>query len=326
MSELQTKADASGESRIEDLTYRNYDGPIRVRFFRGGVIAAQSLRLLWSRPWFYILPSIVMVRFLFAWLWIYVTSQVSVQLGQPLRNYAGEPAGQYFALHFWSAQCGDMNSLILLIVTLLAGAGSIAADNRSNALLVYLSKPITKLDYLIGKWLSVFASLFVVMLVPAAALYAACMVSFRDLGFLDERWLGPRMLLAVLVPAALHASLIVGISAWSKSPRIVGAVYASLYIVSGVLAYFIGAVIYKNSPELRNMVQHLSLRGLIIGIDQRILRLEVPPPLFTLRRRNSVDATPMPTLWPLLTLFCALLLGSVTAAWAKIRAVQVVRG
>ena len=42
--------------------------------------------------------------------------------------------------------------LFLLFIALLAGAGSIANDNRANALLVYLSKPCRKVDYLFGKW------------------------------------------------------------------------------------------------------------------------------------------------------------------------------
>jgi ABC-2 type transport system permease protein len=37
-------------------------------------------------------------------------------------------------------------ALLVFIAALTIGAGSIASDNKANALLVYLSKPITRLD------------------------------------------------------------------------------------------------------------------------------------------------------------------------------------
>jgi len=53
-----------------------------------------------------------------------------------------------------------MNSFSILCIALVVGAGAIAADNRSNALMVYLSKPITKGDYLLGKWMGIFLAIF----------------------------------------------------------------------------------------------------------------------------------------------------------------------
>ena len=126
------------------------------------------------------------------------------------------------------------------------------------------------------------------------------------------------------MPAVLHSSLIVGISAWSKSPRIVAAIYTSLYILSGIVAFIIGSILYKSNPAMQNVIQHCSMRGLIIGIDQNILHVIVPS--VKLQRGAAVDIVEIPKLWPLLTIAGALVIGSLTAAWVKIRAVEVVRG
>ena len=125
--------------------------------------------------------------------------------------------GQRFAAYF--LQASSFQSFFLFIIALMVGSGSIALDNRSNALLVYLSKPITKGDYLIGKWMGVFIALFAVSLVPSVVLYSYCLLSYYGEGFLtNEPWLWLRMIGASAIPAAVHASLILGFSAWSKTP------------------------------------------------------------------------------------------------------------
>ena len=314
-------AKVTGSSSISDLSYRNYEGPLKTRFVRWWVVAQSGLRLTWGQGWFYILAGLPLFRFLMAAFLMYVRAQIATNVP----NFPDEPEGQYYSLQFWQVLCGDTNSMLLLIIALVAGAGCIAADNRANALLVYFSKPISKLDYLVGKWMSIFITLTGVMLFPAALLYLFCLVSYREEGFFtSDPWLGPHLLLSILVPAILHSSLIVGISAWSKSPRIVAAIYTSLYILGGIVAAVIGGILYKNNPGMQNIIQHFSLRGLIIGIDQNLLHVIVP--VFRLQRGAPTETVDIPRMWPLLAVAGTLVAGSLTVAWLKIRAVEVVRG
>lgn len=319
----------NGGSSISDLTYRNYDGPLKTQFVRWSVVAQSGLRQTWGQGWFYILAGLPLIRFLMAGFLIWFkTTFIESQTGSQIANFNGEPEGQHFAHTFWSALCGETNSIILVIITLVIGTGIIAADNRANALLVYFSKPITKLDYLFGKWMSVFITLLGITAFPVFMLYMFLLISYRDQDFIkNEPWLGPHLLLAVLIPALLHSSLIVGISAWSKSPRIVAAIYASLYILGGIAAGIIGGILFRDHPDMKNLVQHLSIRGLIDGIEQNILHVVVN--VFQLRNGPFApppDTIPIPKLWPLLTVAGGLIVASLTAAWLKIRAVEVVRG
>jgi ABC-2 type transport system permease protein len=308
-------------SSISDLSYRSYNGPLKARFVRWWVVAQSGLRQTWGHGWFYLIAMLPLLRFLMAGFLMYIREQ----LAPGLPNYPGEPDGQRFADQFWSVLCGDTNSILLLIIGLVVGAGCIAADNRANALLVYFSKPIGKIDYLVGKWMSIFLTLLGVTLFPTAMLYCYSLISYRESGFFtSEPWLGPHLLLAVLVPAVIHSSLIVGISAWSKSPRIVSAIYTSLYILSGIVSFIVGHILYKSRPDMQNVIEHLSLRGLIIGISQNILHVTVSDARFG--RGMPVNLVEMPRLWPLLTVAIVLVIGALAAAWIKIRAVEVVRG
>src|SRR5665213_1612001 len=72
--------------------------------------------------------------------------------------------------------------LMLFILAMVIGIGQIANDNQANALLVYLSKPCTKLDYLVGKWLGIFVPLYGVTLAPCLMFWAYIAMSFREYG------------------------------------------------------------------------------------------------------------------------------------------------
>ena len=173
-----------------------------------------------------------------------------------------------------------MNSFGLLVIALLMGAGSIAADNRANALLVYLSKPITKGDYLLGKWVGLFLTMFIVTLLPALLFYAYCALSYAGDGFFaTDKLLILRLLLAAAIPPLIHASVLLGFSAWSKSPSMAGAIYAGLYLVGGIIVGFLGGAMGEKQPAIPArglLVQHLSLSGVIDGLVQNIYRVDVP--------------------------------------------------
>lgn len=314
---------ATVASPIADLSYRNYDGPLQTRAIRWWVITLGGLRLTWSKPWFYLIASLPLLRFLLEGFGLYLRSQLP---GGGVNPFSPLPPEQKYALSFWSALCGSFTSLALFGVALSIGAASIAADNQANALLVYLSKPLSKGDYLLGKWMSVFLTIFAVTMAPMLILYLYGIGSFRDDGFFtNDRWMIFHIFLSALVPAAIHSSLLLGISAWSKSPRIVGAIYASLYFVGGIVASILGFILFRDNANMQAFVQHCSISGLIDGITQNIMHVTVP----VFQGRRTIGAgTPMepPQLWPLLLVALGLIGVSLAAARAKIHAVEVVRG
>jgi ABC-type transport system involved in multi-copper enzyme maturation permease subunit len=183
--------------------------------------------------------------------------------------------------------------LPLFLVALVAGSGSLAADNRANALLVYLSKPITKTDYLVGKWAGVFVLLAGVSVAPAVLTFLFLFAAYNSEGFLQNNpWLFPRLLGATLLPALLHTSIVIGISAWSKSPRVVGATYAGLFfvtlIVSDAAGYIFLNNLPKNDPDADTrpalLAQSLSVPGLVNNVGLHLYRVD--PTLLGQQRRS----------------------------------------
>ena len=255
-----------------------------------------------------------------------------------------EPTNQYAVV---LNQGLTSTALLLFIAALTVGAGCIAADNKANALLVYLSKPITRLDYLVGKWVGVFLLLAALTFVPALLMYLFFLVAYTGDGFLkDNPTLAWRFAAATLFPAVLHTSLIVGFSSCMKSPRLAGSLYAAFYFVTLIVALSAGNLMQGRDKAGTNganiaLVSNLSIPGLTSGLAEHLYDL-TPKELaqgasarrrFRRRRPGADDEMPAPTsvperppLAPLLLIGGVLVALPIAVAASRVRAVEVVSG
>ena len=308
---------AAAASPIADLSYRNYDGPLRTHIFRWWIVALATIRLSLRKKGFWVWSFFVLLPYLLSGFLLYFRSTMPPEAVAML----GKPHFPGFFLDSYS-----MSLLWIFILTLLIGASTIAGDNRTNALQIYLSKPVTKLDYLLGKWMGVFILLGAVSLAPALLLYLFCLASFFDQGFLKDHpdlWL--RVIVVALLPAALHASLIVGFSAWTKRPVLAGGLYAGFYFGAGIVAGIVSLIVRSaQNADLARTVQHLSVPGILNGLAMHLLN--ATPGAFGMMGPAARARIQKPEFLPLLLVAVALVILALAAARARIRAVEVVRG
>jgi ABC-2 type transport system permease protein len=298
-------------------------------------VALAAIRLNIKKKGFWIVAVIATLPYLFVAIQLFIQSSLAGKIPNILSNAS---VGQKYSSQFFQASGWG---LWLFIIALMVGSGSIAADNQANALLVYLSKPLSKGDYLLGKWMGIFVMIFAVAVTPALMLYIYCLLSYSSEGFLkEEPWLIFRMLGAAAVPAAVHASLLVGFSAWSKTPRMAGAIYAGFYFISLIASMMAWGIQYRGDFSRGVLVRHLSVPSLIQGLQQNIYGVDNRQ-LGSRRRfikpKRQIDAPadsresgmvdiPVPAMLPLLGIGLGIMALGVGAARAKIRAVEVVRG
>jgi len=207
-----------------------------------------------------------------------------------------------------------------LMLALFIGAGAIAADNRASALQVYLSKPVTKRDYLIGKWAFVFIMLFAAYFAPMflATLYSAMANGIGDF-IRDQPWLFPKLVLLAALPAAVHATCIIGLSAWNKTPWVVGVTYAGFLTFTQILALMF-ATTESGSGKKRATIELMHIDGAISGLGRCIIGKA--PRSFGGEPELSV----LPYWQPLLALVAIVMIVAWLMARARIRAVEVVQG
>src|SRR5687767_9953301 len=64
----------------------------------------------------------------------------------------------------------DQQGIFVFFITIYVGSGLIANDRRANALQIYLSKPLTRVEYIAGKLVTLLVFLTTVTWLPAMLL------------------------------------------------------------------------------------------------------------------------------------------------------------
>ena len=81
----------------------------------------------------------------------------------------------------------DQQDIFVFFVTVYVGAGLIANDRRANALQIYLSKPLTRAEYIFGKLAILMTFLLLVTWVPAILLLIVQIVFAGNFTFFREQ-------------------------------------------------------------------------------------------------------------------------------------------
>lgn len=318
-------------SPIADLTYRNYDGPLEPPLYRWWAIAKMSIQLALKKKgfWFWAIFSgywYIGLVFIF-----YVVDQFASNFvgggGNPLANNPAKASATLFSQVVWKDQflnAFGFSQLLLLFIALLIGAGAIANDNRANALLVYLSKPCSKMDYLIGKWLGIFIPITLISLAPSMVFYFYCLMSYRQYGFLNDPWLVLKLPLMAMVPGVFYASVSLGISSLYKQGRMAGATLAGTYFISYFFTEAMAGLHNNRSGSMVSSLYYCSLDGLQYGMSKIILGTDGSAFFPFIGSRGAVHPVPAPSALPFVLIFLGICSLSVLIAWTKVRAVEVV--
>lgn len=311
---------------IADLSYRSYDGPLAPPTFRWWAIAKMVMRLNVKKKMFWTWAF-------FSTLWYGVLASVfyfADVFAQSSGRDAQQGLQQFFSRIIWKDQFLDAfnrSQLFMFLITLTIGAGIVATDNRANALLVYLSKPCSKLDYVVGKWVGMFLMMLGVTAVPTLLFYGYCLLSYRDYGFLSQDpWLIVRLLVIIPLPAALYSSLILGISSLFDQARLAGAAFAGLFFISYFLTLIVGVIRWEQrrmgGSVLLDNLYYMSVDGILQGLFKIVLDTSGSLPFGMRGRGPSMPPPPSAPLF--ITLYVVICLAFVYLAWRKVRAVEVV--
>jgi ABC-type transport system involved in multi-copper enzyme maturation permease subunit len=233
-------------SPVHDQSYRRYRGA-KVPLGRAwGVILRSGLRTFLSRKVFLGLLLLAWVPFLVRSVQIYAVvtypqaGEVLPVTPQMFRNFV------------------DFQGLFAFFVTVFVGAGLIANDRRANALQLYLSKPLLRLEYIAGKLGILMVYLGVVTLLPALMLLVmqAVLAGNIDLHRASPG-LVPAVVLASLLRVIVPAMAMLALSSLSTSSRYVAVMYTGLLFVSealyGVMVFVTGSTRVAWVSLSRNM-------------------------------------------------------------------------
>lgn len=208
---------------IHDQGYRRYPGT-RVPPGRAwAVIATTGIRTLLAKRAFIGLLLLAWVPFVIRAVQIYAAANV------PRADFLA-PDAQMFR------QFIGQQEVFLFFITVYAGTGLIAGDRRANALPLYLSRPLTRIEYIFGKFAVLLTMLLLVTWLPAILLLVIQVTFAGSLTFVTQNlFLLPAITIYSLIQATTIGLAMLALSSLSKSSRYVGVLYAGLIFFSQAL-------------------------------------------------------------------------------------------
>jgi ABC-2 type transport system permease protein len=241
---------------IHDQSYRRYGGDRELAGKAWLVIAASGIRTIIRKRLFIGLLIGAWIPFVVGAVMIYLNA-----------NFP-----QFTLLSLTAQRFRDFlgtQDFFVFIITVWVGAGLIANDKRANALQIYLSKPLTRTEYITGKLVILGAFLLLVTWVPAIlllVLQVAFSGSFKFLG--ENLYLFPAVTVFAFLQVLLASFTMLALSSLSKSSRYVAILYAGAFWFS----HAVFGVIYAVTGSTR--MAWLSLPGNLNQVGDLIFRVQ----------------------------------------------------
>jgi ABC-type transport system involved in multi-copper enzyme maturation permease subunit len=212
-------------SPIHDQSYRRYGGSREPMGRAWSVIAWAGIRGMLGRKLFLGLlvgawvPALVFI----VQIWFAVTYPQAGQLfGVTPRTF------QNFL---------EVQTVFVFFVTVYVGSGLIANDRRANALQIYLSKPLMRVEYIAGKVAILATFLLFITLVPGLLLIIMQISFSGSFAFIRSNLhVVPAVVLASLVHVVVASFAMLALSSLSKSARYVAILYTGVIFFTSAMA------------------------------------------------------------------------------------------
>ncbi len=204
---------------IYDQGYRRYEAREALRSVRFWPITREGLSLILAKRAFLLLFGVAWLPFVACVVWVLVVTKVpQFEAALPID---GRLFGQFLAMQgFWT-----------LLLSVFGGAGLVANDLRTGAILVYLSRPLTRRDYVLGKLGVLMALNLGVTLLPGLLLYVV------GLGLAPEQylkwelwWIAPAIVAQASLMSLAISVVALAVSSLSRSARIAGLSFFGLVV------------------------------------------------------------------------------------------------
>ena len=201
---------------IHDQGYRRYRGE-KARTGTGWIVITRAgLRTFFAKRAF-------LGLLLVAWFPFFVRAvQIYAAANLPQAQLLAPTADTF-------RQFLEQQQTFVFFITVYVGAGLIANDRRANALQIYLSKPLTRAEYIFGKLAILMTFLALVTWLPAIVLLIVQISFAGNFTFLSNNlFLFPAITVFSFLMITMVAAAMLALSSLSNSSRYVGILYAAV--------------------------------------------------------------------------------------------------
>jgi ABC-2 type transport system permease protein len=208
---------------IHDQGYRRYGGTRAPRGQAWMVITRAGVRTMLAKRAF-------LGLLLISWFPFFVRAvQIYAAANLPQAQFLA-PTAETFR------QFLQQQSTFVFFVTVYVGAGLIANDRRANALQIYLSKPLTRAEYVFGKLAILLTFLLLVTWVPAMVLLIVQIAFAGNFTFfMNNVFLFPAITVFSAIEVIVVSVTMLALSSLTRSTRYVAILYAAVIFFTSAI-------------------------------------------------------------------------------------------
>jgi ABC-2 type transport system permease protein len=222
---------------VYELTYKQFLGKLTPEWSRFMVIPRHALRDVFKSKLFTAFFVFCFIPLLVEAILIYLHHNVNALAILKINVRELLPIDASFFLTFVTVQ----NSFAFF-VTLLVGPPLVARDLRNNALPLYLCRPFSRAEYVLGKMTALLVLLSAMTWVPQLLLFAFQSYLEGARWFVDNIWMAGAIFVGSLVWIILLALLSLAISALVKWRVIASAALLGLFFIPSVFGEVINQI------------------------------------------------------------------------------------
>jgi ABC-2 type transport system permease protein len=198
----------------------------------------------------------------------------------------------------------NVQGVLAFVLTAFTGPGLISPDLANGALPLYLCRPFSRAEYLVGKASVLAIVLSQITWIPGLILFAVQASLAGSAWTWDNLWIAGSIVLSSLIWIAVLSLLAMALSAWVKWRIVAGALLLAVLFFGAGFAQAINAVLRTQSGHFLNIVY------LMGTVWTSLFRVDIDSSI------SSADA------WIALLIYCAICL---TLLVRKVRAYEVIK-
>jgi ABC-2 type transport system permease protein len=270
-------------------TYKAYHGQLTPAWSRFTVLTRYGLSTLFSSRPFTAYTVLCFLPFLVGLAYIYIVHSAAAQAVLGVGKTIPGTVNNVWFLSFLGFEAG-----MGFILAAWGGPGMITKDFANHSVQLYLSRPISRTDYLLGKVSVLAALLSCTTWIPALLLFFV-KAELQGHGWLWENlWMAGSILVGCLIWIAMISLVSMAVAVWVKWRIAATALMLGIFFLLPALGQVLDLILRTRWGSLINITHMMSI------VWAHLFRLKAIE-----RHSSGFDVVPLWAAWASLLSFCA---------------------
>jgi ABC-2 type transport system permease protein len=270
-------------------TYKVYSGPLTPAWSRFTVLSRYGLSTLFNSRPFTAYTVLCFLPFLIGLAYIYIVHSAAAQAVLGIGKTIPGTVNNMWFLTFLIVEAA-----MGFVLAAWGGPGMITKDFANHSVQLYLSRPISRTEYLFGKISVLAALLSATTCVPALVLFFV-KAELQGHGWLWENlWMAGAILVACLIWIAVISLVSMAVAVWVKWRIAATALMLGVFFLLPAFAAVLDAILRTQWGSVLNITHMMSI------IWAHLFRLQAIE-----RHSSGFDVVPLWAAWASLLSLCA---------------------